>query len=217
MFSLAAPLSGCQTNPFQPVPICSNDAGDPIQVADPTTGIVPDQISGNDCNSVTIERAYYSDSEKQLIAMAEAVPSTVGDHWYSETKTAAVDTSDSAIPNLFIADAANGEALKYYIDRSTFFTQHHDQFGVISSLTYKATVSSQVPSYSLNGAVLTNVNVVSVTLEYSELFPTIELTLFIGLGPPGDAPTIHREVIFDKDGNLVGVTGDGMAEIAVID
>jgi hypothetical protein len=167
-------------------------------------------------HQVHIQRKAADDREKQLIAAAEkCVPDAA-----ALAKSVGKDTAGIAQPKsgpwwnkevlgIRIPFAITADAIGYY---SKLVTQYGQQKLVRfaqpnSDFSYHAKVTKH-PAYEHHGKSLQDVIVVTMTMKFRQNFVATVTEAF--------EFEKSRTVVFDKDGNILGVQGDGDVEVPVM-
>ncbi|MBI5762952.1 MAG: hypothetical protein HZA51_05435 [Planctomycetes bacterium] len=155
--------------------------------------VVPDQdVSG--CVTVIVGRVFENDAEREMIRIAESIPSTIGPTWYSSTRTPGV-VDENGNPLYLFADAITSDALIYYAQRARTLQTSSNSETVRVWLDYGASVSSP----RLNSEVRSTVY---LRLSYTEIHGA--------LYSASTGFAAARQVDFDDAGNVVAVRLDGI-------
>lgn len=168
-----------------------------------------------DHHKVTIQREAADENEKKWILAAEkSQPDSAAllesirregndikpqpDQWWNK------ETLGIRIPFAITADA-----VQYYSDLvKKYGEQKLVRFAQPSSaFTYQAKVSKPA-SYEIDGKAVTNVTVVTMTLSFRQNF--------VATVAEGFSFEKKREVVFDKEGKILHVQGDGDAKVLLL-
>jgi hypothetical protein len=172
-----------------------------VEVNDASIPTVPDQeIPG--CFNVSIVRTFGNDAERDMIRMAEELPSTAGPTWVSTTKTTGL-TDANGNPVLSIADAVTAEALTYFAKHMLSLQTSTDPEIIQIYLYYSARlVDAPIGPLPVSVAKSTSHRpIVRLDLQYSEEHRQD--------GYHGSST--WREVEFDQTGAVIEIRGDGEA------
>ncbi|QDV90456.1 hypothetical protein RAS2_15350 [Phycisphaerae bacterium RAS2] len=157
------------------------------------TPSVSDQVIEG-CYSALVERVFGDENERQLILRAEALPSTIGPQWQSQSRTSSFGY---AFP-----DALTDEALAFYASRIRSFQTGEGDLPCRASVYYRARVIPQEGSSSGDPG---NRKTVRLEIAHDEI-----------RGPTAASGIVAwREVDFDATGEVVDVRGDGEATEAI--
>jgi hypothetical protein len=165
-------------------------------------------------HKTAIQRHAADDHEKKLIAAAEksqpdpaALLEAIG-KGNGTAKPVAGQWWNKEALGIRIPFAITGDAVQYYSDLVTKYgEQKLVRFAQPSSaFTYHAKVSKPA-AYEIDGKSLQNVTVVTMTLTFRQNF--------VATVAEGFSFEKTREVVFDKDGKILHVQGDGDVEVPI--
>ena len=167
-------------------------------------------------HKINIQREAANDQEKQLIAAAEKVQPDVAALAKAPTMDAAGVAQPQAgtwwnkeVAGVRIPFAITADAVDYYQKLVTGYGQQKFVRFVrpSSEFRYHAKVA-KLASYELNGKSLENVTLVSMTLKFRQNFAATVAEAF--------RFEKSRAVVFDKDGKILGIQGDGDVKVPVL-
>jgi hypothetical protein len=186
----------------------------PVQAA-PLAGARPKEWPASaDHHKVTIRRVAADGVEKQLIEAAEKSQPDSSALFESMAKEGGAGKPqpgqwwNKETLGIRIPFAITAETVSYYSGLvGEYGRQKLNRYAQPSSaFTYQAEVSKPA-TYELDGKSLQNVSVVTMTLSFRQQF--------VASVAEGFAFEKKREVVFDKDGTIIHVVGDGDVPIAI--
>lgn len=166
-------------------------------------------------HTTTIQREAADDHQKKLITAAEksqpdaaALLEAIRQE-NADAKPQPGQWWNKEVHGIRIPFAITADAVQYYSDLvKTYGEQKLTRYAQPgSTFTYQAKVS-QPAAYELNGKSVQNVSVVTMTLTFRQRFTATVAEAF------GFEKT--REVVFDKDGKIIHVQGDGDVRVPVM-
>lgn len=167
-------------------------------------------------HKVAIQREAAGDQEKQLIAAAEkslpdaaALAKSAGKDDTGISKPQSGAWWNKEVLGIRIPYALTADAVAYYSElvngygkqKLVRFVQPSSEF------SYHAKVTTHA-AFDLNGKSVQNVTVVTMTMKFRQHF-----TATVAEGFSFEK---SRTVVFDKDGKILGVQGDGDVEVPVM-
>lgn len=164
-------------------------------------------------HQITVNRTTANETEKKMIALAEAAYPPKQDVAAAGRRSLDPDAkqlwSHKEVNGVKIPYAITGAAIEYYSafvkDAGTReFTRYIEPS---SKFTYEASVKSK-DNFNVAGQSLPRVYVVKMKIEFAESF--------VSTGTEGIHFAKEREVVLAADGKVLKITGDGDVEVPVM-
>jgi len=160
-------------------------------------------------HQVTIVRTAANDSEKKMLALAEAAAPAKAAGAAEGNNDAEPKWWNKEVTGIRIPCAITGAAVAYYTELVTSYQKQafNRLIEPNSKFSYEASVSVR-QNHEIKGKTLPKVYVVKMKLTFSEF---LVASAFQGIQFDK-----QREVILDPEGKVLAVTGDGDTEVPIV-
>jgi len=165
-------------------------------------------------HTTSIQRAAANDAEKKLIAAAEKSPPNAAALLEAirkeddKTQPLAGQWWNKEVCGIRIPFAITADAVDYYTQLVNGYAQKKlVRYAQPSSAFAYQTKAAQHDRYELDGKSFENITVVTLAMSFQQSFAATVAE--------GFSFEKKREVVFDKDGKIIHVSGDGDIEVPV--